>query len=252
MSRGDIMSENIIKNKGRNTPLANLGLFSALVESVMSRRRGLSGLALFYGHSGYGKSISAVYAANKYHAYYIEAGSSWTRKSFLEVFLRELGGDVKGSIPQMMEQIIDLAISLDRPIIIDEFDYIIDKNMIELVREIHDKTHAPIILIGEERLPKKLEKHERFHNRILYWQAAQPLSLEEMPMLAAIYAPNVEIADDLLRHIYRLTDKRVRRAVNNLDLVRQQAITQGLTKISLKDWGDRRLFTGQAPRRGEL
>jgi DNA transposition AAA+ family ATPase len=252
MSRGTIVSENINKYKGRNAPLANLGLFSTLVESVMSRRRGLSGLAIFHGPSGYGKSISAVYAANKYQAYYIECGDSWTRKSFLEVFLKELGGDVRGSIPQMMAQIIELAISLDRPIIIDEFDYIVDKNILGLVREIHDKTHAPIILIGEERLPKKLEKYERFHNRILHWQAAQPLLLEEMIPLAQIYAPNVEIADDLLKHIYAITDKRVRRAANNIDMVRQEAITQGLTKISLKDWGNRPLFTGQAPRRGEL
>jgi DNA transposition AAA+ family ATPase len=168
----------------------------------------------------------------------------------LQEILKQLGGDIRGSIPDLVDKIIDRMASLDRPLIIDESDYLVDKKMVDLVREIHDKTLAPIILIGEENLPLKLKKLERFHNRILHWQHAEPLLLDEMRLLNNSYSKDVEISDDLLAHVYKYIDKRTRRAVVNIALINEQAKKQGLTSIDLKAWGNRALFTGQPTLRG--
>ncbi|WP_339863249.1 ATP-binding protein [Paremcibacter congregatus] len=245
------MTESIKINNpgGMIAPLQNVGLFNELLERVMNRPIHLPGLATFHGPSGYGKTLSATYGAHKHKAYYIQVGESWNRMKFLNALITQLGGTIHGTIPDKVDQIIDILIDIDRPLIIDEFDYVVKKNFVELVREIHDKTNAPIILIGEERLPIKLQKWERFHNRILDWVPAQPISLEEMNVLASFNVRQVEVAPDLLAHVHRVIEGRVRRACVNLAYIEDEARKKGLSKISLKDWGDRPLFIGKASAR---
>lgn len=244
------MTEKTTQNKGMIAPLQNVALFNELLERVMNRPINLPGLATFHGPSGYGKSLSATSGAHKYRAYYVEVGSSWTRRKFLDALITELGGVIFGTIPDKVDQIIEILIDIDRPLIIDEFDFVVEKNFVELVREIHDKSHAPIVLIGEERLPIKLQKWERFHNRILDWVAAQPLNLEEMNILAKYNSKSVEISFDLLAHVHRVCEGRVRRACVNIALIEGEARKTGLSKINLKEWADRPLYIGKASNRG--
>lgn len=233
-------------------PLRNLGLFSELVDRVITRSPSLPGMACFYGHSGYGKTFSAVYAANKSRAYYVEVGETWTRKTLCHAILRELGlgGAVQGSLPDLVSSIVDrLAEERDRPLIIDEADHIVKKGMVDLVREIHDKSQAPVIWIGEELLPARLEKFERTHNRMLDWVAALPCDVADARHLARLNAPGIEIADDLINAVAKASDGRARRIAVNFDRVRERAVALGKKKMTLADWGSQPFFTGEPPRR---
>jgi DNA transposition AAA+ family ATPase len=233
---------------GTIAPLKNVALFTELVERVMERPAHLPGMATFHGFSGYGKTFSATYAANLYKARYVEVGSSWTKKRFCEALLAEIGITPKGrTIADMVDAIIEALALDDKPLIIDEFDYVAEKGMVELVREIHDKTGAAIILIGEELLPAKLERWERFHNRILDWQAAAPADYDDVVHLARLYCNDIGIEDKLLRKIGEASQGRVRRICVNIERVREQAIATGQLSIDLKDF-DGELFTGRPPR----
>tara|TARA_R110002072_G_scaffold302699_1_gene487410 strand:+ start:5260 stop:6003 length:744 start_codon:yes stop_codon:yes gene_type:complete len=245
------MTESKSLNKGMIAPLPNVALFAELLDRVMNRSIHLPGLAIFYGFSGFGKTWAATYGAHAFRAYYVEAGFSWTRKKFLQAILVELGAQPDGTIPDMVDQLIDVLAKIDRPLIIDEFDYIVEKNYVELIREIHDKSQAPIILIGEERLPKKLVKWERFHNRILDWVPAQPLAVSDMRVLADHADTDVHIKDDLLKHVHGLINGRTRRAAVNIALIAEKAKLRGLTEISLTEWDDEPLYIGEASARGE-
>jgi hypothetical protein len=205
-------------------------------------------MATFHGFSGFGKTYSATYAANIYRARYVEVGSSWTRKRFCEALLSEIGIAAPGqTIASMMDAIIEALALDDKPLIIDEFDYIAEKGMVEMVREIHDKSGAAIILIGEELLPAKLERWERFHNRILSWQAAEPADIADVGHLARLYCGEVDIAPELLERIGEASQGRVRRICVNLERVREAAKTCGTSAISLQEFGGE-LFTGRPPR----
>ncbi|MGB4867277.1 MAG: ATP-binding protein [Hyphomicrobium sp.] len=233
-------------------PLRNLGLFSELVDRVITRSPSLPGMACFYGHSGYGKTFSAVYAANKSRAYYVEVGETWTRKTLCHAILRELGlgGAVQGTLPDLVSSIVDrLAEDRDRPLIIDEADHVVKKGMVDLVREIHDKSQAPVIWIGEELLPVKLQKFERTHNRMLDWVAALPCDVTDTRHLARLNAPGIDIADDLINAVAKASDGRARRIAVNCDRVRERAVALGKKKITLADWGSQPFFTGEPPRR---
>ncbi|WP_207214001.1 hypothetical protein [Solidesulfovibrio carbinolicus] len=56
-----------------------------------------------------------------------------------------------------------------RPLIIDEMDHVVERNAVELVRDLYEASRAAILLIGEKALPGKLAQWERFHGRILDW-----------------------------------------------------------------------------------
>ncbi|MCM0752082.1 hypothetical protein DEA98_14630 [Brucella pseudogrignonensis] len=91
----------------------------------------------------------------------------WTKKKLLTSILSELGHpDARGTLSDLEDEIIGiLARDPKRPLIIDESDKLVDRNMIELVRMIAKKSNVPVLLIGEELFPKKLERVDRFRDR---------------------------------------------------------------------------------------
>lgn len=230
-------------------PLKNVSAFSELVDRVMNRPAHLPGMATFHGYSGYGKSWAAIYAANKFGAICIEAGESWSRAKFCDVLLHELGLQPRGTIAQKVDKIVEALMLANAPLIIDEFDFIVQKRFVELVREIHDNSGAAMILIGEELLPDKLAEWERFHNRVLDWIPAQPADLDDVCHLARLYAPKVEIAPALLEHILKLSQGRVRRICVNLGHIHEFAKTEGVSSVDMAHASSLRLATGKPPQR---
>jgi DNA transposition AAA+ family ATPase len=239
-----------VNGNGTIAPLKNVSLFSSLMHRVVNRAAHLPGMATFHGYSGYGKTFAATFAANKFGARYIEMGESWTKKKLCASILTELGVQSQArTISDQMDQIIE-ALAIDGvPLIIDEADYLGTKGLINLIREIHDKSGAPILLIGEEGLPGALSRWERVHNRMLDWVPAQPSSLDDARHLARLYCPKITVKDDLLTQITEAASGRARRICVSLERVREVAVTQGLDSVGSKEWGDRQLFRGQPPAR---
>lgn len=229
-------------------PLRNVVAMVQLMERVMSRAPTLPGMAVFYGPSGYGKSTAATYAANTFDAYAIQAESTWTKKSLCENILMELGLEARGRIDQMVRDIYGEIAATGRPLIIDEADHIVARGLIELVRDIYEKSEATIILIGEELLPRKLTRWERVHGRILSWEAAERAALADVSLLAEIYCTDVGIDEALKQHLLTESHHSMRRVSTNLAEVRLFAQAAGLDAVTRKDWGDRPFHNGQAPK----
>lgn len=230
----------------------NLELVRTATERLTSRTAGLPGLAALYGPAGYGKTTAALAVANETRAYFVQMRSAWTRKTLLEKVLLEMSIKPMGTIPQMLDQACTQLAASARMLIIDEFDYCVrSDSMVELVRDLHEGGGAaPILLLGEELLPQKLKKWERFHSRVLSWIPAQPVSLSDAHALAPIYCPDVTVAPDLLAHLVKISGGSVRRVSVNLAGIADEANVEGWDTVSLGTWGDRPLYTGDAPRRG--
>ncbi|WP_294640130.1 AAA family ATPase [uncultured Aureimonas sp.] len=161
--------------------MKNVAMFAGLISKVVERKPHLPGLACWYGPSGYGKTKAAIYGASRYRATYVECGQLTTARSLLISILKELGVQKpRGTATDMVDEAVEiLAADRKRPLIIDEAHHIAHKAFIDVVRELHDKSLAPIVLIGEETLPKRLEAYERVHNRILEWAGAIPCDAED-------------------------------------------------------------------------
>ncbi|MFN3879832.1 MAG: AAA family ATPase [Nitrincola lacisaponensis] len=228
---------------------ANLGLCDVALERAIERTGSLPGMVCLYGPSGWGKSVAATHVACRRRAYYVQAKSVWTKKHTLTAILHEMGIQPGRTIPEMLDQAAEeLAIS-GRPLIVDEMDHMVEKNLVELIRDLYESSQAPILLIGEEQLPTKLKRWERFHGRILSWVPAQGVTLSDAQKLLPLYAPGLEIADDLLEHLVSISGGSVRRVAVNLELIHDVAGASGMTQLDKHSWGRRELYTGEAPKR---
>lgn len=231
-------------------PLRNVAAFSTLMERLTQRSFDLPGLGCFSGPSGYGKSKSAVYAANRHQSLYVECDQFTTAKSLMTMILQELGVErPRGAVTDMISEGIRLlAADPYRPLIIDEAHHIAHKKFIDIARSLHDKSLAPIILIGEETLPKQLERFERVHNRVLEWCQAVSCNEGDFQHLCAFTCPNIKLDDDLASAILEITRGNTRRIVVNLDKARNIAARLGKSTLSLEEFGGRTgISDGRAP-----
>lgn len=241
----------MLKKNAATGPVAttNVAAFMTLATKLIDRDPNAPGLGVFYGPSGFGKTYASIFAQNRTRAIRVEVGDYWTRKTLLKAILAEGGQKGRGTIADMAEEVIRLmGDDPDRPLIIDEADRAVDRGMIELIRDLHDKSTAPIILIGEERLPAKIEPHERVHNRVLDWVGAQPSDIDDARALAASLCAGLTIADDLLAAIVKASDGRARRIVVNLVKAAEIARNRGLKSLDMDAWGGDAFFSGHAPK----
>lgn len=230
-------------------PLANVVSMVELVMRLQKRAPGLPGMACYYGRSGLGKTTAAIFTGHKFRAHHIELRSRWTPKHFCEQLMAELGLDLgkRMTVSRMIDAISDQLGRTGRPLLIDEADYLLRHDMVEIARDIYEGSGTPVLLIGEEHLPKKLEQFERVHGRMLDWVGAQPGTLDDVAHLAPLYAPGVEIAADLRQALFTASHNSIRRISNNLAKVAEVAGNDGLARMDLAAWGDRPFAQIAAP-----
>jgi len=229
-------------------PITNVALMLQLVDGLMNRAPGLPGIGVFSGPSGWGKSSAAAVAANRHRAFVVEVRSTYTTKHLFGMLAREMGLGDKGTTAQLGDRIAEELALSGRPLILDEADHLADKRMIEDVRGLYEASQGVLVLIGEERLPVRLERWERVASRVLDWVQAEPVSREDARHLARLYCRGVEIEEGLFDLLMKAAGQSARRVSTNLHLVGEQARRQGVTRIGLAGWGDRTFPNGRAPK----
>lgn len=199
-------------------PLQNVAAFSVLIKKLVERRPGVDGMGLFFGDPGLGKSKSAIKGANIYRAAYVECGQFTTARSLLEDILVELGESYpKGRITDLIKKaVFRMAGNRARPLIVDEAHWIANKRFVDVLRELHDKSTAPVILIGEKTLPTRLQLFPQVKDRMLVEVEAVPCNESDFRLLHKMYCPAVPLAGDLVRAILDATRGNARRIVVNL------------------------------------
>jgi len=227
----------------------NITASSVSVGQLLNRQSALPGIGVLYGPAGYGKSTACAYLANQQHGYYVQMRSAWNRKTLLEKILIEMSIRQSGTISAMLDQVCEQLAASRRPLIIDEFDFCLrSAGMIELIRDIYEGSQGALLLVGEENIPIKLRKWERFHSRILVWLQALPASIDDAHKLAPIYARNINIADDLLQMFVDSAQGSARRLVVNLAHAQERARVLNKKTLALADWEARDTFTGEPPK----
>jgi len=238
--------------------MTNVRLLTTVIKRLQGRAHGLDGIGVLSGEPGLGKTIAAGYAAGTLDAIHISVQTLWTKKTLLENILIELGvltydpatHRVTPAISQarMMAALNQALAIANRPLIIDEADRAVERNMIEVIRDIHDGSGASIVLIGMEDLPQKLKKAKQVDSRVLTWVQAEYATSADAVMLAGMYAPGISISPELLEAIRQRNGAVPRRMVNDLALVLETCRAASMQEISLDEWGKAPLAPNQAPR----
>lgn len=228
-------------------PLANVARLTELITRTASRAEGLPGMGCFYGRAGLGKTTAGVYAVNKFNACHVEALPIGGVKGLLNMIVTELGLKPRRTTEDLFKQAVQELLLTRRPLIIDEADHILRDKPIEIVRRLHDMTGVPVILMGEEEMPQKLQMWDRVHSRMLSWVGVEPATIEDARHLSAIYARGVTIDPSLLKGLLIASGGSLRNVSTNLAHVREYALVHGLRTITEGDWNLRAFHTGMAP-----
>lgn len=229
--------------KHKIIPVKNIGRLTGAAESLLARAPGMPGMGLVYGPTGYGKTTACTWLINQVHGVYVRAMKLWSPKTMLEAISRELDLDLHGlTLAGMLERIIQRLAETNRPLFIDEADYVVEsKRLLDSLRDLHDMSAVPVILIGMHGIDRRIRSNPQFTGRLAQWVQFQGLDAEDASLLRD-QLPDVAIADDLLNAVFTAASPtqgggaEARRLVVGLSQIEGFAHQRGMDRVSLSDW----------------
>lgn len=142
----------------------NVQKFRKAVSTAEDTEKGRPGMVAVWGEAGSGKTRAAqAMYANK--GVYLRALEGITQAAFLQALCYEVRGSRPHSAYRCKTEIISRLEEARTVIYVDEADRL-DIRRIEDLRDIYDLTGCPVVLIGEQGLPVKLEARSRIIDRI--------------------------------------------------------------------------------------
>jgi len=133
---------------------------------VRDTEKGQPGFMVAWGEAGRGKSESAKeYAVNHEDVTYIRVYEDWTPRAMLAALCRNLNGMNPGVVDRAKRVIIEELDQRPRALLIDEADRL-NIRLVEHLRDIHDETGCPVVLIGEPTLYAQLKARSRIWQRV--------------------------------------------------------------------------------------
>jgi DNA transposition AAA+ family ATPase len=225
----------------------NVAALQMAYEALEGRDAGIPGMALLFGATGAGKTTAIAWMVARTHGVYVRAAAAWTLNSMLSRVMAELGANPMGRNAAMVDYIVQQLAEHQRPLFVDEADYLMgDARMIETLRDIHDLSGMPVVLIGMQGIEKRLVHRPQLARRISHWVEFHPADLEDAATLADTVC-EVKLDDELLQRLHREAAGSM--GLMTVGLARIEALgkSNGMKTVTAEAWGDRKLFLA-APR----
>lgn len=216
----------------------NLRTLEEACESLQHRDPDTPGLALVYGATGAGKTTATSWLAVSRSAIHVRAAATWTPNSMLAAIMTALGFAPLSRTSSMLTAIVESLRENGRTLMIDEADYLVRKLLLETLRDIHDMSTVPVVLIGMADFKKRLMHQAQIAGRISQWVEFGPADLDDYRLVADAKC-EVELSDDLLEDLHRATQGSMRGLQIGLTRVEAHAKRAGLERIDLASWGSR-------------
>lgn len=211
----------------------NVKRFIGLMNNLIDKSNEIPKMGLVYGDPGLGKTQTAVWWATKNDAVYVRAQNKMTNKWLLEKIVYELGESPSRKMADLIEQCISHLRLKPQVIIIDEVDYLINRmKIVETLRDLHDLTGAPVVLIGMQESKTKLGKYRHLYDRISEILEFKPFSKEDVEVIVEELS-EIKISDEA-REIFFEKKNRFRQIIKGIALLENLAKTNGLIKIDTK------------------
>ncbi len=197
-----------------------------LVAKLLRRPKSeIPGLAVVYGPTGYGKTRWGEMTAFHNGWGYIRVNRLQRQKSFIMEVYRSLywliNGEevtIKGHVSKIEEDCIQLL--QDNPdivLFIDEINHKIHKrewDILEIIRDLTDRSFASIIMIGEQDTVDALTNYnQHFFARCNFFYRFEKNSLDDVKKICSEVV-EVKLADDVIEDIYNETEGDLRKFVS--------------------------------------
>ncbi len=184
----------------------NIRALKEAMFNLTKRPDGLPGLGLLHGKTGRGKTRAAEWYHTQNGGVFIRALANWKPRSMLRDLCAELGHDPEWYTDEVYKQVKAELLAHPQLIFIDEGDYLTTNwRLLETLRDLHDQTGSPFVLIGMIGIRKKLEKYHQFFRRISQMVEFQPLSADETEFIAYDLA-SLNLHQERSAQIVRVTE----------------------------------------------
>lgn len=209
----------------------NVKGFTNLIYNLKNKPDNISKIGLIYGEAGLGKTKTAQYLAIKYDAIYVRAVNTMTPKWLMEEITKELDEIPRFFTADIFRQCVNILRQKPQIIIVDEIDYLLkDFKTIEILRDLHDETGVPIILVGMDLAKHKLKKYTHLYDRISEIYHFTEFDFKDIKQIAGELS-EVEITDCAIKVILSKAT-RFRQIVQIIDKFEQVAQANSLTQIN--------------------
>ena len=214
----------------------NVSAFVSALGRVKERPAELPGMVLVYGEPGLGKTQTAIWYAARENAAYVRVKKLMTGRWLLEEIVSELGEAPAYRTSDIFRQVVEQLLRQPRVVIVDEVDYLTyDSRVIETLRDVHDITGAPLVLIGMEHADRKLRRYKHLYDRFAERVNFKPLSLQDVKKMAEELLSVGKLTDDAVHYLWTKYKKNVRNIIKALYRVENIAKLSGLGVITRKE-----------------
>jgi len=208
----------------------NVKQFISMVSNLQNRAEGVPGMALVYGEPGLGKTQTINWWALKNDAILVRCTQLMSARWLLSEILDEMGEISSSRISDCFNLIIKNLITNPQILIIDEIDYLtIDTKIVETLRDIHDKTNIPIILVGMTNAKSRLKRYKHLYDRLSEIVKFEPFSKQDIAEIVRELS-EVTFTDCALRYV-NSNINRFRQLVKIINKAEAIAKANGLTSI---------------------
>uniref|UniRef100_UPI00404776CA AAA family ATPase n=1 Tax=Aliarcobacter sp. TaxID=2321116 RepID=UPI00404776CA len=166
--------------------------------------RDMEKMGLFYGNAGRGKSLIIEKIAIDEGAALVRTLGSWTPKQMMIDICEALEIEDTGTTSTLQHRIIDELTLSKRILIIDEVDTLFmngKKQLLLMIRDIHDMAKTPIILTGMEQCDKMFKRDTHYYER--FSRKVKMGDTTEHDIKQLCLNADVEIEDDLVQHFFQ-------------------------------------------------
>lgn len=204
---------------------------------------GSPAIAMFTGDAGLGKSKAGEYLFIETDGLLVRCCRADTHGTLLQKLANELGLEARRSKKVMQDYIVSELAALQKPLFIDEADYLVNKiDVLEGIRDIYDMANVPIILIGYAQLPRKVKRLPQLVSRIAQHVEFKPADMADIITMADSLLSYTEVEEQLLKELLVVSKGNFRRIHTGLTTIERFAKSNNLSTVNSMQWAQRQFF----------
>jgi len=208
----------------------NVKNFVALMENLKKCPSNIPKMALVYGGHGLGKSQTILWWATNNDAVYVRANQGMTSRWLLSEIAEELG-EVPFWHTQETFNLIEKNLNLNQKIIIvDEIDYLIsNQNTIETLRDLHDRTGVPIVLVGMGMADKKIARYKHLEDRFFEKLKFEHFNQQDISEIISQLS-DIKFTDNAIEYL-SIQSNQFRQIIKLINKIEKMANTNNIKEI---------------------
>ena len=213
----------------------NVKQFVSLMDELQKLPSNIPKMALVYGEHGLGKSQTIQWWADKNDSVYVRATQGMTSRWLLSEIVEELGEEAYWHLQDNFELIENILKENPRVVIVDEIDYLIEKSIIETLRDLHDKTGCPMVLVGMGTADKKIARYPHLMDRIYKILKFEKFNSEDIKEIL-IELTDLKIKDDAIEYLATRTNqfRQLVKLINKVEKLMKTNQIQELDEYTMK------------------